>query len=132
MKPHEHAVLDQLSGLIRHLRYTTSSRSATANLVTVLDVIRTLNETGAHDLRRYRFEGGELSVACDVAEHVSAMINIMKELSDARVEELELQVASLHDLVADGVFDEYGSFECWRCVAAARSKTKDVGCSAGW
>lgn len=31
MKPHEHAVLDQLSGLIRHLRYTTSSRSATAN-----------------------------------------------------------------------------------------------------
>ena len=35
----------------------------------------------------------------DPSPFVSAMINIMKELSDARVEELELQVASLHDLV---------------------------------
>ena len=51
-------------------------------------------------------------------------MNILRKLR--RIQELELQVASLHNLVADGVFDEYGSFDCWRCVAADKLRSDGV------
>ena len=51
-------------------------------------------------------------------------MNIFRKLR--RIHELELQVAALHDLVADGVFDEYGSFESWRDVAMNKLKADGV------
>ena len=56
-------------------------------------------------------------------------MNIIRKISGwlkGRRNDLELQIASLHDLVADGVFDEYGSFACWRCVAADKLRSDGV------
>lgn len=52
--------------------------------------------------------------------------NLIARLVDKRVRELELQVRSLQDLVADGITGEYSSFRMWRNIALRVLKDQHV------
>lgn len=48
---------------------------------------------------------------------IPLITNLIARLVSKRVRELELEVKSLQDLVADGITNVYSSFEVWRCFA---------------
>lgn len=52
--------------------------------------------------------------------------NLIARLVDKRVRDLELQVRSLQDLVADGITGEYSSFRAWRNIALRALKQQHV------
>lgn len=54
------------------------------------------------------------------------MRNIIARLISRRVRELELEVKSLQDLVADGITNEYSCFENWRCFAISHLEEQHV------
>lgn len=52
--------------------------------------------------------------------------NFIARLVSRRVRELELEVKSLQDLVADGITGEYSSFRAWRNIALRALKKQHV------
>lgn len=52
--------------------------------------------------------------------------NLIARIVSKRVRDLELEVRSLQDLVADGITGEYSSFRMWRNIALRYLKDHHV------